>query len=168
MTFFQERLTSQHNLEGFESGNQQLDRWLKSAALTSDRGGTGRTYLWVDGEGEVVAYFTLAPHVIKRSELPTRLGRGAPDSIPCVLIARLALHRRFQGQGLGAVLLVEALRTALLAMKTAGGRMIVGDAIDEAAASFYEHHGIRRIPENAYRLFLKASDAAKSIGVPWS
>lgn len=168
MTFFQERLTSKHNLEKFESGNQQLNRWLKSAALISDRAGTGRTYLWVDREGKIVAYFTLAPHVVKRDELPKRLGHGSPDSIPCVLIARLALSRGLHGQGLGAVLLVEALRTALEAMKTAGGRLIVVDAIDDAAASFYEHHGFRRIPENPYRLFLKASDAAKSVGIAWS
>lgn len=166
MTFFQERLTARHDIRHFDSGNEQLDRWLRSAALTSDRAGTGRTYVWVDDEGKLAAYFTLAPHMVNRNEVPKKLGHGAPDSIPCLLIARLALHKTLQERGHGAVLLVEALRTALEAMKTAGGRLIVVDAIDDVAASFYEHHGFRRIPENRYRLFLKASDAAKSVGHP--
>ncbi|MCA1839314.1 MAG: GNAT family N-acetyltransferase [Actinomycetota bacterium] len=167
MKFFQERLTSRHNSDDFSSGNHQLDAWLRSAALTADRAGTGRTFVWINDEEEVVAFFTLAPHVVRRTELPKRLGHGSPDSIPCLLVARIALHQSFHGQGLGAQLLVEALRTSLSAMKTAGGRLIVVDAVDKAAASFYEHHGFRRMPENPYRLFLKASDAAKSLDLAW-
>jgi len=166
--FFQERLTSQHNLKEFDSGSLPLDQWLRSAATTADRAGTGRTYVWVDEKGKVAAYFTLAPHLIKRDELPKSIGHGAPDSVPCILIARLALHEAHHGGGLGAMLLVEALRTSLEAMKAAGGRLIVVDAIDEAATSFYEHHGFRKVPDNPYRLFLKASDAAKSLGISWS
>lgn len=167
MALFQERLRPDHDLEVFDSGNEQLDQWLRTSALISDRAGTGRTYVWLDDEGQLIAYFTLAPHLVRRDEVPKRLAHGSPDSIPSVLIARLALTKALQGKGHGAVLLVEAIRTALDAMRTAGGRLIVVDAIDVLAASFYEHHGFRRIPENPYRLFQKATDAAKSLGISW-
>jgi len=61
----------------------------------------------------VVGYFTLAPHVIGRAELSDKVGRGDLNEIPAILLARLALDAKHQGQGLGAELLVDALSRAV-------------------------------------------------------
>jgi len=165
--FFSERLRQDHDLDSFSSGKQAIDTWLKKHALHADRSGTGRTYVWVDAAGQVVAYFTLAPHLVRRDELPTGVGRGSPQSIPSILLARLALDRSLQRQGWGVVLLVDALTVALEAMRKAGGRLIVVDAIDAEAAAFYEHHGFSPVPRDPHRLVIKASGAANSLSVPW-
>ncbi len=165
--FFSERLRPDHDLARFSSGNSALDVWLKENALHADRSGTGRTYVLIDKAGEVVAYFTLAPHLVRREELPSRIGRGAPDTIPCVLLARLALDRSLQGRGVGATLLAHALEVALDAMQKGGGRLIVVDAIDSNASSFYAHHGFVPVPSTRHRLVIKASDAARSLGMRW-
>jgi GNAT superfamily N-acetyltransferase len=141
-----------------------LDQWLKSAALTADAMGTARTYVWTQ-TGVVEAYFSLCPHEVRRDELPSKLAHGAPQAIPSILLARLALNQRLHGQALGASLLLDALTRASDAIEIAGGRLIVVDAIDESAVRFYQHHGFRSIPSRPARLFRKASDVAAAIAV---
>lgn len=164
--FASERIRADHDLASFDCGEPALDGWLRSAALTADRAGTARTFVWADG-GRVVAYFSLCPHEVRRGSLPGRLARDAPDAIPAILLARLALDTRLHGRGLGAQLLIDALDRSVMAVRAAGGRLIVVDAIDAAAARFYEHHGFTRLPATPTRLVLKASDAARSLGQTW-
>jgi predicted N-acetyltransferase YhbS len=64
------------------------------------------------------------------------------------LIGRLAVATDRQGQRLGAVLLADALRRALASAETVGSSMIVVDALDDGAASFYAAHGFVRLPES--------------------
>lgn len=165
--FFRERLRHEHDPSRFTSGNDVLDAWLTEHALRADRSGSARTYVWIDDGDRVVAYYSLAPHIIRREELSSSFGRGSPDRIPSILLARLALDRSLQGQGMGGALLADALAVAVEAIQKAGGRLIVVDAIDETAAAFYEHHGFLAVPDNAFRLVLKASSAARSLGLSW-
>jgi hypothetical protein len=55
------------------------------------------------------------------------------------------------------------LERAWLASQHASARLVVVDAIDETASSFYEHHGFRRIP-NTGRLVQKMSDIEAALG----
>lgn len=167
MGFFSERLRDDHELGRFRSGNATLDAWLHDHARRADRAGTGRTYVWMEETGAVVAYYTLAPHVVRRSDIPAKTGRGSPDAIPSILLARLALATSLQGEGWGSVLLVDALGVAVGAVRKAGGRIVVVDAVDDEAAGFYEHHGFAPVSDNPRRLVMKASDAAKTLGLAW-
>lgn len=163
--FFQERLRPDHDLSRFSSGQLALDGWLRDSALHAGRSGTGRTCLWLDGSGEVVAFFTLAPSIIRREGLPSPIGRGAPDVIPAILIAKLALDQHLHGQGLGGALLADALTTALDAVAKAGGRLVLVDAIDERAHRFYAHHGFHQVEGDTHRMVMNVSDAARSMGI---
>lgn len=160
-----ERLAPEHPIQSFTCGNDDLDGWLREAALTADRAGTARVYSWLDGR--VIGYFAILPHAIRRVDVPSAVGRGAPDVIPGFLLARLALAEDLHGQGLGGELLVGALEAILTAIRVGGGRVIVVDAIDDQAAQFYEHFGFRAVPANSTRLVMKASTAATSLSVPW-
>lgn len=160
--YVSERIAPRHDLAGFECGNQTLDHWLVASALTADTMGTARTYVWTE-KSAIVGYFSLCPHEVRRDELPSKLGHGAPRSIPAILLARLALDTRLHGQGLGASLLLDALSRATDAIEIAGGRLIVVDAIDELARHFYERHGFRAAPTRPARLFRKASDVAAAL-----
>ena len=72
--------------------------------------------MWLDDNAEVVAYFALAPFVIRREAVPAAVGRGSPEAIPSILLARLALAEPLHRTGLGAALLADALHTALEAI----------------------------------------------------
>ena len=111
----------------------------------------------------MVAYYTLAAHRIARHLLTAKLGRGSPDQIPAILVARLALDVSLHGRGLGGRLLSEACYRAAITSLTVGARMIVVEAIDEDAAKFYERRGFSRL-EGSLRLARKMSDAAKVFG----
>lgn len=129
--------------------------------------GTARTRVWVDARQAVVAYFSLAPHLVTRTDVDRRQAHGSPREIPSILLAKLALDRSRQGRGEGGVLLVDALTVALEGMRDLGGRLIVVDAIDDKAVEFYRRHGFIPCPGRPDRLVLKASDAAVSLGLPW-
>jgi GNAT superfamily N-acetyltransferase len=163
-TFVSETLAEHHLLEEFTSGNHALDDWLHHHARHAQSMRTARTFVWHGGDKVVVAYFSLAAHLVVRADLPSRLGRGSPDAIPAVLLARIALDRSLQGQGLGGELLVDALSRAVQASDVAAARLVVVDAIDEAAAAFYEHHGFVAVPGNRQRLVQKVNDIAAALG----
>lgn len=162
-----ERLSADHHVEDFSSGNHDLDDWLRASGKTADRAGSARVYVRIDDGDAVDGYFAIVPHVVRRSDLPPAVGRGSPDSVPGFLLARLALSGDSQGIGQGGELLVDALRVILDAIRIGGGRVIVVDAIDQRAHGFYEHFGFRPVPDDDGRLVMKASTAAASIGETW-
>lgn len=167
MSYRVEPLTAAHTLDDFACGNANLDAWLKDHALRATGQGT-RTYLLIaERSDQVSGYFAIAPHLVAHDELPRSIGRGAPQRIPAVLLAKLALDQSIHGKGLGAELLVCALRTIVAAARSAGGRLIVVDAIDTDAAAFYAAHDFTPTPDNPLRLVMKLSTAASALGEPW-
>jgi GNAT superfamily N-acetyltransferase len=167
VTFRVEPLGDQHLLDSFDCGNPELNQWLQVQARHATAQGT-RTYVLIDkAGGQIAGYFALAPHLLGRQEVPTRVGRGAPRHIPAILLAKLALDRNLHGQGLGAELLVRALRTTLAAARGAGGKIVVVDAVDGDAERFYEHHDFVLLPGNPRRLVRKLSTIAKALREPW-
>ena len=157
MAFTSEVLREHHDRTVFNSGNVDLDSWLRDHSLHASAMNTGRTFVWHSGDDVVVAYFTVAAHLVTRESLTKRTARGSPNVIPSILLARLALDVSLQGQGLGAELLWDALSRAVAANRQAAARLVVVDAVDERAASFYEHFGFEPIPGNPTRLVQKVS-----------
>lgn len=143
-----------HDASAFDSGQPTLDEWLRRSARDSDGRNLTRTYVWHRGDAIVLAFYTLMPYFIERETLSKKQGRGLPDRIPCYLVARLALHKQLHGNRLGSQLLASALRRAAVGSRDLGGRYVVVDAIDDAAASFYRHHGFEPIPTHEHRLVL--------------
>jgi GNAT superfamily N-acetyltransferase len=159
VTFVTEPLGDEHDLSRFDSGQASLDTWLRDHARTAEAMRTGRTFVWHSGGGVVIAYYTLAAHLVVRDEVPRGIGRGGPGQIPAILLARLALDRSLHGGGFGGALLADALGRAVEATKTIAARLVVVDAIDDRAAGFYEHFGFQEVP-GTRRLVQKVSDIA--------
>jgi GNAT superfamily N-acetyltransferase len=153
-----------HDLSAFDSGEPELDRWLREHAAGAEARRVARTFVWVADERTnlVVGYFSLTGHRLVRDGLPTGIGRGSPAEIAAVLLARLALDHGQQGTGAGGALLADALGRIVVATQTVAARFVVVDALREHAAGFYEHHGFRRIP-GTLRLVQKVSDIAAAI-----
>jgi GNAT superfamily N-acetyltransferase len=156
-----------HDLDAFDCGHDALNGWLRQHAELATGQGT-RTYLLTDeATGAIVGYFAVAPHLLERADAPRGVGRGAPQRIPAILLAKLALDISVQGQGLGAELMVHALTTIVAAARAAGGRVVVVDAVDENAASFYRTHDFKPSPADPPRLIMKLSTAAHGLGLAW-
>jgi len=152
------RLDEQHDLSQFDCGVMSLNQWLSGAR------GTAATYVWTAaGTSRVTAYYAIAPHQVRREQVPSGMAGGV-TVIPAYLLARLALDVTLHGQGLGAELLHDALDRIVTATDTASGRLIVVDAVDDTAAAFYRHHDFQPVRDNPHRLVIKVSTVRKALG----
>src|SRR5207244_3420193 len=116
-----------------------------------------------DEPNRVLGYFSIAAAVEQRIALPSaKLRRGMPEQVPLLLIGRLAVDGAWRCRGLGSALLADALRRCLAASEIAGVRGVVAHAIDEAALSFYEHHGFVRSPLGE-RLMLMPIESVRAL-----
>ena len=156
-----EALGDDHRFDSFSSGVEPLDRWLRQSARTAAAAGTGATYVLCRGD-RVVGYYALAMSSVARAVAPGRLGRGMPDPVPVVLLARLALDCGERGTGLGGELLVDALRRCVRGGREFGARAVVVDAINEDAAAFYRHFGFHEL--DGHRLWRRMSDVDRALG----
>ncbi len=155
-----ERLASAHDVEGFESGVADLDRWLRNSAQVAAAAGTAATYV-LCRDARIVGYYALAMSAVVHVDAPSRLRRGMPDPVPVVLLARLAVDRTEQGRGLRGRLLVDALRRCVRGGREFGARAVVVDAIDERAAGFYRHFGFHEFDDA--RLWRRLSDISAAL-----
>lgn len=152
-----------HRLDSLDSGEPELDSWLREHAAGAEARRVARTFVWCrEGDDVVVGYYSLAGHRLIRDELPKSIGRGSPAEIPAVLLARLAIDAQLQGQRLGGALLADALKRVVAATDLVAARFVVVDALDENAAKFYEHHGFRPIP-GTLRLVQKISSVLAAL-----
>jgi len=158
-----ERLDAGHDLAGFDSGNDQLDAWLRRHALVAQQMDSARTFVVTSG-AEILGYFSLTMGSVRRADAPAKLVRGLPAyPVGMVLIARLAVDHRYQGLGIGAAVLAEALRKAVTAGEAAAARLVVVDAIDDTAAAFNRHHGFIPAPEHDLCLYRTMKDIRASL-----
>lgn len=156
---------NRHDVSGFTCGEPSLDAWLREQAAPASVRRTARTWVWVDPPGTIVGYYALAAHKVARSAVPSRIGRGGPVEIPAVLLARLALSTSLQGQGLGEILVADALARIVEATQTVAARLVVVDALYEPVARFYEALGFRRVPDSLL-LVQKIADIEAALAAP--
>ena len=160
--FTTEALTAEHELDTFDSGEEETDLWLRGNAMRAQRQGSARTRVLTPvGERRVVGYYAISPHDTHRADLP-RAAAGGLRVVPGYLLAQLAVDRSVQGQGLGGELLLDALITIVAAAQTVGGRLVVVDAVNDHAAAFYERYGFIRIG-GGLRLYQKVSRIQASL-----
>ncbi|MBD1821072.1 GNAT family N-acetyltransferase [Cyanobacteria bacterium FACHB-DQ100] len=157
-----ERISSSHQLEGFDSGNTQLDDWLKRRALKNAAEGASRTYVLCEGD-QVIGYYCLANGAVAQTEATGRIRRNMPDPIPVMVIGRLAVDRQWQGQGIGRALLRDAILRTLQAAEIAGIRAILVHVISDEAKQFYEKCGFAASAIDAMTLMIRVKDAIASL-----
>lgn len=160
-----EKLNSLHRIESFDSGNSQLDDWLKRRALKNEMEGASRTYVLCDDE-TVIAYYCLSNGAVAQTVATGRVRRNMPDPVPVMVMGRLAVDHHWQGKGIGRALLRDAILRTLQAAEIAGIRAILVHAISEDAKRFYEKCGFTASPVDPMTLMVKVKDATASLGSP--
>ena len=138
------RLEEHDEVENFDCGDEALNNYLKRHAWANhEKSSIGVSYVAVD-EGApraVLGYFTLAMASAPRDAFPKKYIRGLPPyDLPLILLARLAVDRRFAGRGLGHALISEALRISLRVADEVGCRCIITDAYRDRV-NWYAKYG---------------------------
>jgi len=110
--WFITRLGREHDRATFDCGHAALNDWLKQQAGQFDQRDLARTFVAVrGGERTVLGYYAISSHGVRRADLPDDQAKGLPRiDVPVVLLGQLAVDRSVQGQGLGSLLLIDALK----------------------------------------------------------
>jgi GNAT superfamily N-acetyltransferase len=162
-----ERLGKHHDRESFSCGAPTLDDWLKHRARQYEKRDLARAFVAVRrGESVVLGYYAISNHRVRYEALPDEQAKRLPQiDVTVVLLGRLAVDRSVQGRGLGALLLVDALRRAEYIAHQVGVRAVEVDAIDLPARNFYLKFGFTSLTDDPNHLFLPMQVACK-LGLP--
>ena len=150
----------------FSCGQDDLDTWFRTRAGQDDRRNFARIFVAADPVLGVVGFYSLSSFTLALDDMPEALARKMPryGAVPAALIGRLARDLRVRGQGVGDLLLADAVRRVLQANRTLAVFAIVVEAKDEAAARFYAAFGFRPFPAHPQRLFMLTSTAEAANG----
>lgn len=146
-----EPLNETHNRKGFDCGVPALNDFLQKFAGQKSNRNQAQTYvLSADDNETIIGYFTLT---MTRFNWHETVGKKSKTVDTAALIARLAVDKRFTGQGVGLFLLRTALEKLIIANDILGVPIIVVDAKDGVSA-FYETVGFQFLEQGSSRLFI--------------
>jgi predicted GNAT family N-acyltransferase len=158
-----EPLGKNHERAAFSCGKDSLDQYLRNqAGQAADKDLAAVFILTPDGK-KIAGYYTLSSYTVKLDEIPEEIARKLTrmQEVPATLLGRLARSTDFRGQGIGEILLVDALRKALQNSANVASWAVVVDAKDEEAAAFYKRYGFIPLPTKPNRLFLPMNSISK-------
>ncbi|RUS97004.1 N-acetyltransferase GCN5 [Dulcicalothrix desertica PCC 7102] len=156
-----EKLSATHNIEDFDCGNSDLNRFLQRYAFQNQQSNSAQTYVGCLDE-RVIGYYSLTVGAVMHDEAPTRVSKGlAKHPIPVMILARLAVSKREQGKGIGKGLLKDALKRTYQAADIAGIRALLVHAKDDSARAWYEKFDFESSPTDLLHLFLLMKDIKK-------
>ena len=159
-----EKLRREHPVERFTCGSDALDNFLVRHALSSQSSHASQSYVGLAG-AEIVGYYTLVVGQVEREQAPERVVQGLGRyPVPLMILARLAVATAFQGRGIGAGLLKDAMRRTAQAAEIGGIRALATHAKDDPARDFYRHFGFMPSPTDPLHLFVLMKDVIRAMG----
>jgi GNAT superfamily N-acetyltransferase len=160
-----EPLGKHHDRASFSCGQPDLDNWFRLRASQDEKRNVARVFVAVTHDLGVVGFYSLSSLSLALESLPDELAHKLPryDAIPAALIGRLARDQRVRGQGVGELLLADAIQRILGIGRSIAVFAIVVDAKDERAVDFYQAFGFRSFPLQLRRLFLLTATAAAGL-----
>lgn len=151
-----ETVSRDHNRSGFDCGNDALNQYLKKIARQHLNKGISRTFVLVDDNmpTEVLGFFTLVSCEIFVDKLPRKYAKKYPSKAPAAKLARLAVAKDRQRQGLGTHMMINAVERVIRVSQDLGIIGFFVDAKDNKAKAYYEQFGFIQLPDNPLELFL--------------
>jgi GNAT superfamily N-acetyltransferase len=137
-------LEKRHNRKKFDCGKELLNNYIKNQAGQDVKRKLSACFVLSEKESDIVkGYYTLSNNSIPLSSFSVQIQKKLPKSytsIPTTLLGRLAIDKRFQGQGIGKILLIDALKRSSGISKEIGSFGVIVDPIDNEAERFYEKY----------------------------
>src|SRR6266567_147287 len=141
-----------HDRNAFDCGKPVLNEFLQRHARQNADRNVGVTHVVVASSGSphILGYYTLVTRTVDSGVVPTK------GPVAVVLLGRLAVDQRFQGQGIGKLMLLRALRQTAEASLVIGIHALVLDALDDRAREWYMSlgWGFQALRDDSRHLFL--------------
>ncbi len=158
--FVIELLSKQHKRDKFDCGEQSLNEFLKKYARQNNEIGFGRTFVaTLPDKTDVLGFYTISSGSITFEIVPEKLPRYP---IPTVHLGRLATDVNLRGQGLGELLLIDALERTVLVAAELGVYAIELYALTDNAKRFYLKYGFVALTDDEKHLYLPIETLKKS------
>jgi GNAT superfamily N-acetyltransferase len=149
-------LSGNHNRKEFDCGKPELNEWLSRFARQHQERDISQTFVVVDpaSPNTILGFYALTACEVVTDVLPAEIAARLPRKAPGVRLGRLAVERSAQKQGVGELLLMDAIKRCCETRKHVGVFALFIDAKDEDAVAFYEKYGFRAFPDSARTLVL--------------
>lgn len=154
------RLDKKHEKQLFSCGIVELDTYLHKQASQDLKKNVSVTHALTEHDSNLIlGYYSLSSIGVFVSELPEETVRKLPKYpiLPAILLGRLAVDKKSQGNGIGELLLLDAIKRSLSVSEQIGAASIIVDAKNKKAANFYKRYDFIEFPENHHKLFLPIS-----------
>jgi GNAT superfamily N-acetyltransferase len=158
-----------HDRASFDCGEAELNVFIQTQAAKHMKVGISKTMLLPasvpldDGKYPICAFYTIAPSSIRRDTLPEALVRKVPRyPVPVFLLAQMAVHLKYHGQGLGKVTLVKALEYLWEINSRMRAFAVIVDCLKNAE-QFYSKYGFETLCDHngKARMFMPMKTVAK-------
>lgn len=163
-----EPLDRHHDRAAFSCEAPALERYLKEQAGQDARKNVAAPFVLLSADGQIIGYYTLSSGILRSDDLPPELLQKLRlpryPELPATLLGRLARHSAFRGQGIGELLLADALKRAYGISKQIASLAVIVDAKDERAARFYLGYGFLPFQDSTNRLFLRMDTIGQLYG----
>ena len=148
-------LDASHQKNTFLCSIEALDDYIHHCTTQDKKRHLSITYVLNDeDENKVVGYYSLSSTSIELTTLPDSIVNKLPcyQFLPATLLGRLAVDIHYQHQGLGEILLFDALKRAAETSEIVASLAVIVEAINEKTCSFYQKYGFLPLAFN--KLFL--------------
>jgi len=159
-----------HDRGGFDCGEPQITNFIQRLALQHTKKGLSQTFVLPandpasNGKYCIVAFYSLSSSLIFNDELKPEDSAKLPrHPIPAILIGQLGVHKDYQGNGLGAVVLATALKAAYRISFQLGAYAVLVDCLNDSITRLYESFGFSYLDSKGgkVRMFLPMSSIKK-------
>ena len=150
-----EHLGPHHDRKAFDCGEASLNTYLQRYARQNAKRNLGITHVAVAApqDSRILGYYTLLTRTVERELFP-RSNTLSPDGVGVVLLGRMAVDRSAQGQRIGTLMLLRALRQTEAAARNIGINAIVVSALNDRARQWYAGFEFQRLSDDPNHLFL--------------
>lgn len=147
-----------HDRAAFSCGRETLDIYLREQASQDARKLAAAPFVLLTVDNRIAGYYTLSSSMIRADDLPPETIKKwrwpRYPELPAVLIGRLARDVSFKGQGVGELLLMDALKRSLKSCSNIASVAVIADAKDDNGRQFYERYGFIMFLDARNRLYL--------------
>ena len=154
-----------HDRAAFSCGVAALDDWFRLRAGQDERRNVARVFVAIDDQRRIIGFYSLSSFTLAVDDLPPEHAKRLPryDAIPAAIIGRLARDATVRGEGIGELLLADAVRRVIEAARSLAVFAIIVEAVDERAVGFYRDFGFTPFPNRPLRLFMPTTEAAEAV-----
>lgn len=155
---------TQHDRTAFSCGVQQVDNFLKFTANKLSKADAIRAFVLTSASHGLMGFYALNVHSVDYQDLPAQYAKNRPShgNIPAAYISMIGVDSRFQGQGLGETLLVDAMERVVMVADQIGISVIMLDVLDcgnekntaRRLRLYTERFGFTPLPSKPLRLFI--------------